>query len=78
MSGRVIDLATRRVLEPGKPEPVARLPLVVRSERDAVALTLPGTEWWLTPGQARELARDLWLGADAATGSPEGPRPRGA
>lgn len=78
MPGKLIDLASRRPVPTTEPA-IGRLPLVVQSRPDGVVLTLPGYEFWLTPGQARELARDLWLGAeDASTPSSEGPRPRGA
>jgi hypothetical protein len=76
--GRVIDLASRRRLPVDAPE-IGRLPLVVRQDREAVALILPGFEWWLTPEQADELAADLRRGAgEARAQRGKGPRPRGA
>lgn len=66
----VIDLAPRRGA------PVGRIPLAVQSEPDAVALFLPGFEFWLTPEQSDELAANLRAGAAAARA--QRPRPRGA
>lgn len=73
--GKVIDFTARRVARVGAD---ARLPLTVQATQDAVALVVPGFEWWLVPSQAEELADDLKRMALAARAFGKGPRPRGA
>jgi len=59
---------------PPPPPPAALLPrgfsLALQVRPGAVALMAPGLELWLTPGQARELGRELIDCAAAAEARP--------